>query len=54
MRWCSDSRNDLRAGIEVLHAETFDFHCFQTLTGTKFMMVTEPNTPEVDELLRTL
>lgn len=39
-------------GIQVLHADTFDLHSFQTLTGTTFMMATEPNTPESPELLR--
>lgn len=40
-------------GIEMLQADTFDVHCFQTLTGTKFVMVAERHTPDVDELLRT-
>ena len=39
-------------GIELLKADTFDLHCFQTLTGTKMIMVTEPATPDVDILLR--
>lgn len=39
-------------GIELLQADTFDLHCFQTLTGTKMLMVVEPNTPDVDILLR--
>ncbi|KAK9837526.1 hypothetical protein WJX84_007814 [Apatococcus fuscideae] len=40
-------------GIDLLLTETFDLHCFQTLTGTKFLLVVEPKTPEVSELLRT-
>ncbi len=40
-------------GIEMLQADSFDVHCFQTLTGTKFVMVAERYTPDVDELLRT-
>ena len=40
-------------GIELLQADTFDVHCFQTLTGTKFVIVSERHTPDVDELLRT-
>ncbi|CAI5457395.1 unnamed protein product [Closterium sp. Yama58-4] len=28
-------------GIEMLEAGTFDLHCFQTLTGTKFFIATE-------------
>ena len=41
-------------GIEVLFADTFNLHCFQTLTGTKFLMVVKPDTPDVEEVLRTL
>lgn len=40
-------------GIELLLADTFDLHCFQTLTGTKFLLVAEPNTPDVPDLLQT-
>jgi len=39
-------------GIQAMHADTFDLHSFHTLTGTTFMMVTEPNTPDVIEVLR--
>ena len=39
-------------GIELLLADTFDLHCFQTLTGTKMLMVVEPGTPDVDVLLQ--
>ncbi|KAK9831411.1 hypothetical protein WJX81_002615 [Elliptochloris bilobata] len=39
-------------GIELLRADTFDLHCFQTLTGTKFLVVAEPDTPDVEALLR--
>ena len=39
-------------GIELLQADSFDLYCFQTLTGTKFLAVTEPQTPDVDSLLR--
>eukprot|EP00884_Botryococcus_braunii_P012812 jgi/Botrbrau1/21531/Bobra.174_2s0034.1 len=39
-------------GIELLQATTFDLHCFQTLTGTKFLMVVQPGTPDIPELLR--
>jgi hypothetical protein len=40
--------------IQTLQADTFDLHSFHTLTGTTFMMVTEPNTHEAAELLRTM
>ena len=39
-------------GIELLQADTFNLHCFQTLTDTKFLLVTEPTTPDVESLLR--
>ena len=29
-------------GLKVLHADTFDLHCMQALTGTLFFLVTEP------------
>eukprot|EP00897_Mesotaenium_endlicherianum_P000487 jgi/Mesen1/10439/ME000082S09939 len=41
-------------GIELLEAETFDLHCFQTLTGTKFFVATEPGTQGIDFLLRLI
>lgn len=59
--WCRHSLHAIAAqlspapgctGIELLQADTFDLHCFQTLTGTKMLMVVEPNTPDVDILLK--
>lgn len=41
------------AGIQVLHADGFDLHSFHTLTGTTFMMLTEPNTQEAPGILRS-
>lgn len=32
-------------------AETFDLHCFQTPTGTKFLLLVEPQCPQVPVLL---
>jgi hypothetical protein len=40
-------------GIQLLQADNFDLHSFHTLTGTTFMMLTEPHTPDVTELLQT-
>ena len=63
-RYCLPHRHSLHAiatqlspvlgctGIELLKADTFDLHCFQTLTGTKIIMVVEPSTPDVDLLLK--
>ncbi|GMH34540.1 hypothetical protein BSKO_02374 [Bryopsis sp. KO-2023] len=39
------------SGIELLEAGTFDLHCFQTATGTKFVLVVEPKTQGVPTLL---
>jgi hypothetical protein len=40
-------------GIQLLQADGFDLHSFHTLTGVTFMMVTEPNTTESSDILRT-
>ncbi|KAH7833865.1 hypothetical protein Vadar_010564 [Vaccinium darrowii] len=40
------------SGIELLEADTFDLHCFQSLTGTKFFVVSEPGTQHMDGLLK--
>lgn len=41
------------SGIQLMQGETFDLHSFHTLTGTTFMLLTEPHTPDAAELLRT-
>lgn len=41
-------------GIDALFADRFTLHCFQTLTGTKLLMVVEPDTPDVEDILRTM
>lgn len=41
------------SGIDLLTADTFDLHCFQTLTGTKFLLVVDSGTPEIEEFLRS-
>jgi hypothetical protein len=42
------------AGIEVLDTEMFRLQCLQTLTGTKFLLFTEPQQAGVDALLRKI
>ncbi|KAJ8895754.1 hypothetical protein PR048_001092 [Dryococelus australis] len=42
------------SGIEVLEADTFRLHCFQTLTGVKFMVVAEPNQGGLEALLKKI
>ena len=41
-------------GIEVLESENFRMQCFQTLTGTKFLLFTEPQQPNVDVILKRI
>ncbi|XP_062081751.1 uncharacterized protein LOC133788329 isoform X3 [Humulus lupulus] len=41
-------------GIELLQADTFDLHCFQSLTGTKFFVVSEPGTQHMEDLLKSI
>lgn len=42
------------SGIEVLEADTFKMHCFQTLTGVKFMVVADTLQIGLDLLLRKI
>lgn len=42
------------SGIEILEADTFKLHCFQTLTGVKFMIVTETIQTGVEQLLKKI
>jgi trafficking protein particle complex subunit 4 len=39
-------------GIEVLESTHFRLSCFQTLTGAKFLLFTEPTQPNVDLITR--
>jgi hypothetical protein len=40
------------SGIEVLESSHFRLNCFQTATGTKFLLLTEPAQPNVDVIIR--
>ncbi|EDW80419.1 uncharacterized protein Dwil_GK18753 [Drosophila willistoni] len=40
------------SGIELLEADTFTLHCFQTLTGVKFIVISETGLNGMDLLLR--
>jgi len=42
------------SGIEVLEADTFRLHCYQTLTGIKFIVVADPKQTGIDILLRRI
>ncbi|KFZ10346.1 hypothetical protein V502_08187 [Pseudogymnoascus sp. VKM F-4520 (FW-2644)] len=42
------------SGIEVLETENFRLQCFETLTGTKFLIFTEPTQQNVDSILKKI
>lgn len=42
------------SGIEVLEADTFRLNCFQTLTGVKIMIVSDPQQTGVEILLKKI
>lgn len=42
------------SGINLLEADTFDLHCFQTATGTKFCLIVEPRTQNIPAFLNKL
>lgn len=39
-------------GLEVLETEKFQLSCFQTLTGTKFLLFTDPAAANVEGVMR--
>ncbi|KFY61286.1 hypothetical protein V496_05091 [Pseudogymnoascus sp. VKM F-4515 (FW-2607)] len=47
-------RPDPPSGIEVLETENFRLQCFETLTGTKFLIFTEPTQQNVDSILKKI
>ena len=40
------------SGLEVLESGLFRLTCFQTVSGTKFLLFTEPQQPNVDVVMR--
>ncbi|CAG8581255.1 2993_t:CDS:2 [Racocetra persica] len=44
--------NSTSSGLEVLEADSFKLYCFQTLTGTKFLIIADPTHPNIDHVLR--
>ncbi|XP_070548663.1 trafficking protein particle complex subunit 4-like [Ptychodera flava] len=42
------------SGIEVLETDTFKLHCYQTLTGIKFIILTDPRQGGLDSLLKKI
>ena len=43
-----------RTGIEVLETAQFRLNCFQTFSGMKFLLFTEPQQPNVDTIVRKI
>lgn len=41
-------------GLEVLESSHFRIQCFQTQTGTKFLLFTEPQQPNVDIMIKKI
>lgn len=41
-----------KTGLEVLETDKFRMTCFQTVTGTKFLLFTDPLMPNVDVIMR--
>ncbi|KAL3467315.1 Longin-like domain-containing protein [Aspergillus heterothallicus] len=41
-------------GLETLETDKFRLTCFQTLTGTKFLLFTDPAMPNVDAVMKTV
>lgn len=51
---CQLSPEPKSSGIEILEADTFTLHCFQTLTGVKFIVISETGLSGIDILLRKI
>lgn len=41
-------------GIEVLETSQFRMQCFQTITGIKFLLFTEPQQPNIDTMMKKI
>jgi trafficking protein particle complex subunit 4 len=48
------NRPEPPSGIEVLETENFRMQCFNTLTGTKFLLFTDTTQTNVDVTLRKI
>lgn len=44
-------RPEALTGLEQLESENFRMQCFNTLTGTKFLLFTEPLQANVDKII---
>lgn len=43
-----------KTGLEVLETDRFRLTCFQTVTGTKFLLFTDPLMPNVDTVMKKI
>ncbi|XP_029373250.1 trafficking protein particle complex subunit 4 isoform X4 [Echeneis naucrates] len=50
----ADGKDILDSGIEMLETDVFKLHCFQTLTGIKFIVLADPRQSGIDALLRKI
>ncbi|KAL0639220.1 hypothetical protein Q9L58_001679 [Maublancomyces gigas] len=39
-------------GLEIMESEHFRMQCFQTLTGTKFLIFAQPHQPNIDVIVK--
>lgn len=51
---CQLSPEARSSGIEVLEADNFRMNCFQTLTGVKFMVISDPKQTGIEALLHRI
>ncbi|KAI7898834.1 Sybindin-like protein [Cokeromyces recurvatus] len=42
------------SGLEMLETDNFKLYCFQTLTGTKFLLITAPQLNNVDSYMKNI
>ncbi|XP_071396239.1 trafficking protein particle complex subunit 4 isoform X4 [Centroberyx affinis] len=50
----ADGKDIMDSGIEMLETDVFKLHCFQTLTGIKFIVLADPRQSGIDALLRKI
>ena len=48
------TRPDPSSGLEVLESENFRLQCFNTMTGTKFLLFTDTTQTNVDVTIRRI
>lgn len=48
------SRSEPPSGLEVLESENFRLQCFNTMTGTKFLLFTDTTQTNVDVTMRKI